>query len=78
MCSSDLSGEAFRLLVLPDHPTPIRIRTHTPDSVPYMLYDSARPLRHGWNYNEREAAKAGNVTAQGYKLIDRLFEESEK
>ena len=74
----EASGEAFRLLVLPDHPTPIRIRTHTPDSVPYMLYDSARPLRHGWNYNEREAAKAGNVTAQGYKLIDRLFEESEK
>lgn len=74
----EASGEAFRLLVLPDHPTPIRIRTHTPDSVPYMLYDSARPLRHGWNYNEREAAKAGNVTAQGYKLIDRLFEESGK
>lgn len=74
----EASGEAFRLLVLPDHPTPIRIRTHTPDSVPYMLYDSARPLSHVWNYNEREAAKAGNVTAQGYKLIDRLFEESGK
>ena len=34
------SGEAFRLLVLPDHPTPIRVRTHTSDPVPYLLFDS--------------------------------------
>lgn len=34
------AGTAFRLLVLPDHPTPIRVRTHTADSVPYLLYDS--------------------------------------
>jgi 2,3-bisphosphoglycerate-independent phosphoglycerate mutase len=34
------SGEAFRVLVMPDHPTPIAVRTHTPDAVPYLLYDS--------------------------------------
>lgn len=68
------AGEDFRLLVLPDHPTPVRMRTHTSDSVPYMLYDSTRPQRHTWNYNEREAAESGNFTAQGYKLIDRLLE----
>lgn len=34
------AGADFRLLVLPDHPTPIRVRTHTSDSVPYLLYDS--------------------------------------
>jgi len=36
----DASGEAYRLLILPDHPTPIRVRTHTSESVPYLLYDS--------------------------------------
>lgn len=39
-----LSGEgmAYRLLVMPDHPTPIRVRTHTDQSVPWLLYDSGR------------------------------------
>ncbi|MDE6233892.1 MAG: cofactor-independent phosphoglycerate mutase, partial [Lachnospiraceae bacterium] len=39
------SGEDFRILVLPDHPTPISVRTHTSDPVPYMLYDST-PLEY--------------------------------
>lgn len=68
------AGEDFRLLVLPDHPTPIRVRTHTSDSVPYMLYDSARHQSHGWKYNEREARESGIYEAEGYKLIDRLLE----
>lgn len=68
------AGEDFRLLVLPDHPTPIRVRTHTPDSVPYMLYDSTRHQGHEWKYNEREARKSGLYEAEGYKLINRLLE----
>ena len=36
----DASGEDYRLLVLPDHPTPIRVRTHVPDPVPCLLYTS--------------------------------------
>ena len=36
------AGEEFRMLILPDHPTPIRIRTHNGDPVPYLLYDSTR------------------------------------
>ena len=35
----DASGQDYRLLILPDHPTPIRVRTHTSDPVPYLLYD---------------------------------------
>ena len=69
------SGEAFRLLVLPDHPTPIRVRTHTSDSVPYMLYDSTAPQEHTWNYSEKEGKASGIFVAQGHKLIDRLFGE---
>ena len=36
----DKSGEDYRMLIMPDHPTPISCRTHTSDPVPYMLYDS--------------------------------------
>lgn len=67
-------GEDFRLLVLPDHPTPIRVRTHTSDSVPYMLYDSTRLQRHTWAYNEEEGRKSGNVVEPGYTLIDKFLE----
>lgn len=70
----DASGEAYRMLVLPDHPTPIRVRTHTSDPVPYLLYDSTRPRQETWNYNEEEAKNSGNDIPMGYKMIDYLFE----
>lgn len=68
-------GEEFRMLVLPDHPTPIRVRTHTSDSVPYMLYDSTAEKNETWNYNEEEGKASGTLIAQGHKLIERLFEK---
>lgn len=68
-------GEAYRLLIMPDHPTPIRVRTHTADSVPYLLYDNTIPENHTWNYNEKEAAKSGNFVACGHTLIDKLLEK---
>ncbi len=67
--------EAFRLLVLPDHPTPICVRTHTSDNVPYMLYDSTNLQEHTWNYNEEEGRKSGNFVAEGHKLIDKFLNE---
>ncbi|MBO4938954.1 MAG: cofactor-independent phosphoglycerate mutase [Oscillospiraceae bacterium] len=66
----DASGEDYRLLVLPDHPTPIRCRTHTSDPVPYVLYDSTRQMRRTAHYNEKEAAATGNFQPDGYKLMD--------
>lgn len=69
----DASGEAYRLMVLPDHPTPIRVRTHTSDPVPYLLYDSTAPGDHDWHYNEAEAAGSRNVLEEGWHLMNRLF-----
>lgn len=69
----EVAGEDYRLMVLPDHPTPICIRTHSSDSVPYLLYDSTAKEEHEWNYNEAEAQVSGNFTAEGYKLIEKLF-----
>ncbi|MBD5545966.1 MAG: cofactor-independent phosphoglycerate mutase [Lachnospiraceae bacterium] len=70
----DKESVNYRLLVMPDHPTPIRVRTHTSDSVPYLLYDSTKPKKESWNYNEKEAADSGNFVPLGHTIIDKLFE----
>ena len=70
----DASGEDYRLLILPDHPTPIYLRTHTSDPVPYILYDSRRQARRIARFNEQEAATSGNYLPDGYSLIDRLIQ----
>lgn len=67
-------GEGFRMLVLPDHPTPISIRTHTSDDVPYLLYDSTKEENYSWNYNEKEAKISPHLVEVGHTLIDMLFE----
>ncbi|MDE6127828.1 MAG: cofactor-independent phosphoglycerate mutase [Lachnospiraceae bacterium] len=69
------AGVDYRLLVLPDHPTPIRVRTHTSDSVPYLLYDCTEEKKESHSYNEREGRASGILAAEGHRLIDRLFEK---
>ena len=71
----DASGEEYRLLVLPDHPTPIRLRTHVAEPVPYLLYDSGKKQNHSWHYNEREAAESCNRIDRGCDLMGYLFSE---
>lgn len=63
----------YRLLILPDHPTPLRVRTHTADPVPYLLYDSTKLQSHSWNYNEREAKTSGNEVLKGHEMLQYLF-----
>lgn len=66
----DASGEDYRMLVMPDHPTPICVRTHTAAPVPYLLYDSTDLKDKTWNYNEREAKESGNYIAEGHKMME--------
>ena len=68
-------GEDFRMLVLPDHPTPIVLRTHSSDPVPYLLYDSTAHKESVLKYNEKDAKASGIFVAEGHKLIDHLFEK---
>lgn len=70
----DSSGEPYRLLILPDHPTPIAARTHTADPVPYLLYDRKRPENGAESYCERTAVQSGRWEKNGYHLIEHLFE----
>ena len=69
----DDSGEDYRMLILPDHPTPIRLRTHTGDPVPYLLFDSAKQEKKLARFTEEEAAQTGNFQPQGFRLLDQLI-----
>ena len=71
----DDSGEDYRMLILPDHPTPIRVRTHTGNPVPFLLYDSTHPEKKKAKYSEAEAAATEDFEPDGYKLIDRLIQK---
>lgn len=68
------AGVDFRMLIMPDHPTPIWCRTHTSDPVPYMLYDSTADLGNGLLYTEKEAEKSGIEEREGYRLIEKLLQ----
>ena len=69
----DASGEDYRMLILPDHPTPIEVRTHTSEPVPYLLYDSTNLQENNWQYSEKCAKAGGICHPLGHELIDYLF-----
>jgi len=63
--------EPFKMLILPDHPTPLSIRTHTSDPVPYVLYNSTKEIYNDNNaYDEVSAEMSGNFFETGYALMD--------
>jgi 2,3-bisphosphoglycerate-independent phosphoglycerate mutase len=61
----------YRLLVLPDHLTPLRIRTHAEAPVPFLLYPDGPSL--GDSYSEKEAERSGILLEDGSKVLDVLF-----
>ena len=67
------SGEEFRMMILPDHPTPICIRTHSSEPVPYVLYDSRMEKQNPGNYNEKEAAQTGILVPEGCLLMEKFL-----
>ncbi len=69
------AGEDFRLLLLPDHPTPIEVRTHTKEPVPYLLYDSIKSVEGAETYSEKTCGLTGRNWPEGFRLIGHLFEE---
>lgn len=73
MKALDEAKEAYRILVLPDHPTPICIRTHTSDPVPYVLYDSTNVKNNKTVFSEKTAASTGVYQPEGYRLLDLLI-----
>lgn len=63
----------YRMLVCPDHPTPLSLRTHTRDPIPYFIYDKDLPLVDR-TFDER-TAKDGEFINEGFTLINRLIKK---
>jgi len=62
--------EDYKILILPDHPTPISVRTHTADPVPFLIYSSEKPLRGEENFSERWGKEREYFLEEGNKLIE--------
>lgn len=69
------AGTDFRMLILPDHPTPVRVRTHTSDPIPYLLYDSTEYIAGMDTYSEKTGKQTGVFVEKGYRLMDHLLEK---
>lgn len=61
----------FAVLVCPDHPTPLSIRTHTSTPVPYLIYDSKNEINSGVKvFCEKEARETGNYIEKGFTMMN--------
>ncbi len=68
------ANEDFRILLCPDHPTPIAVRTHVSDPVPYLLYDSRKAVGGSDSYDEESAKNTGVFVENGWQLMKKLLE----
>lgn len=74
----DHAGVEYRILVLPDHPTPIHLRTHTADPVPYVLFDSRSTHEKEATYSEIAAMQSGVFCEDGYRLLDMFINREDR
>ena len=65
----------LRLLAMPDHPTPIRIRTHSPEPVPFLLWGKGFKPNGAEKFTEAAAKGTGLLIADGYKIMGKLVGE---
>ena len=68
------TGEDYKIMILPDHPTPIVTRTHASDPVPYMIYQKSCEKDSGViSINEESAAATGNFVDFGPDMMLKLL-----
>jgi 2,3-bisphosphoglycerate-independent phosphoglycerate mutase len=65
----------YKVLVLPDHPTPLSVRTHTADPVPYVIYsnEEGATSAHGKTFDEVSAGLSGISVEKGFELMERFL-----
>lgn len=68
-------GEAFKIMVLPDHPTPLDIRTHSSEAVPFFIYSSRESLSGPDTFTEKTAADSPLYVAKGQNLLEFLIDK---
>lgn len=71
----DKLGEDYKVMILPDHPTPLILRTHTSDPVPFLIYDSRNEKNNSFSFDEDGAMLSGLKFEEGYKLMDYFIGE---
>jgi len=65
--------DGLRVLIMPDHPTPIKTRTHSPDPVPFMLWGAGFTTNGARRFTEAEAKGTGLFIDEGYNIMGRLI-----
>ncbi|MCL1901247.1 MAG: cofactor-independent phosphoglycerate mutase [Firmicutes bacterium] len=65
-------GTEYRLLIMPDHATPVSLKTHTNDYVPYLIYDSRNKLKKGYKYDEVRAKDSLVIVKDCSTLMERF------
>ena len=68
-------GEDIKILICPDHPTPLALKTHTNAPVPYLIYDSRKNVGGVDKFCEEEAEKTGRFVGVGHRLMEHFLEE---
>ncbi|MDP4091613.1 MAG: cofactor-independent phosphoglycerate mutase [Bacillota bacterium] len=68
-------GMDYKLMILPDHPTPLALRTHTSEPVPFMIYDSTDVRNNTCSFDEEGAVLSGLRFDEGYRLMDYFIGE---
>lgn len=68
-------GIDYKMLIMPDHPTPISLKTHVSDPVPYVIYDSTKDIDTGLSYTEENGKKTGLYIEKGYTLMNHFLDK---
>ena len=68
-------GIDYKMLIMPDHPTPITLKTHVSDPVPYIIYDSTKSDGSGLDYTEKNGESTGVYIEKGYTLMDKFLDK---
>lgn len=69
------TGETFKILITPDHATPLSLKTHTNDPVPFMIYNSADSKKGVETFNEKTAAETGLFVETGHSIMNKFINE---
>ncbi len=71
----DNCGDDYRILIMPDHPTPLETMTHSSAPVPYMIYDSKKASKGAQAFNEKACEESGIFVSHGPEIMDKLLEK---
>lgn len=69
-------GEDIKILICPDHPTPLALKTHTNAPVPYLIYDSRKEQKGVKKFCEEEAEKTGRFVGVGHTLMEHFLDKN--